>query len=202
MPTAITCPHCRKQFAFVAELAGTQVECPHCQRSLRMPEGDTKGPPLPPAVKNIAAPVMEMEPVVDTSRPYRPRFHAREYAGLRILQMVFYVVAGLCGAGFVLAEVLVIGGGMSVYNSASTPLAIRDDAPPELQAQLERAQESMRSATRGAALAAILVPQVFLIFGFGLPALLCVAAGQLIGLLIDVQTNTQEAAHYLRHLEH
>ena len=167
----VDCPHCRRQLAFVPDLAGSQVLCSHCQRPFRMSDAD---PSVAPIAKQ-APPVEDFQPA---SRP-RSRCHVRDYFWLRAVQCVFYVNAAILGIAFIVGEAAVItSGGVQIAHSMS----VKDGTP-------------------AGGILLMLMPQIFLFSGLFLPAVFAFAAGQLISLMIDVQGNTQETAHYLRYLD-
>lgn len=171
---AVACPQCRTQLAYVPELAGSRVLCPNCQQQFRMPGDD---PGASPNEKQIAPPAFE--PEASVIKAARPRCHVRDYFWLRAVQCVFYVNAAILGIAFIAGEAAVItSGGVQIAESMS-----------------------VKDGTAAGGILLILVPQIFLISGLFLPALFAFAAGQLISLMIDVQGNTQEAAHYLRYLD-
>jgi hypothetical protein len=169
--STLSCPHCRQSLEFLPHLAKQMVQCTHCRSTFFMPPA----PGIPPdsAGPPDDPPLVE-DVKIDRSR-YRPRFVPREYVGLRT----------------------------SPPRAAPPAPVPADDLSlaRDLEAEMRRsAEEAAASLYPALAFAYALVMQVFLITCFAIPGVIFLALGQLIGLLIHVQLNTQEAAHHLRHL--
>lgn len=142
----------------------------------------------PPAISvdtgssSISRPTSTPSIDAGTSGKYRPTFRARQYPAMRFVSIFFYCLAGLAALSLVLSLIFVAmtaGGGMLAAVGGN-----------DLDA----------AAGGGAMMMAVMMGIVSLIY-HGMLIAMFVYAAESVRIVIDIQQNTQETAHYTKHAQ-
>ncbi len=115
-----------------------------------------------------------------TSGKYRPTFRARQYPAMRFVSIFFYCLAGLAALSLVLTLILVAmtaGGGMLA--------AVGSD--------------DLGAASGGMAMFSAVIMGVVSLIYHGMLIAVFVYLAESVRIVIDIQMNTQETAHYTKH---
>ena len=138
-------------------------------------------PQLLPAAESIAVVQTEAAGTVGSTKSSRPAFRARQYPAMRFVSYFFYGLAALTALSMVLSLIgiaMVTGGGLM------SGAAVSDD---------------VGAAMMGSSAIAGIFMFVFTVLYHGMFIALFVYAAESVRIVLDIQLNTQETAHYAKY---